>query len=74
MISNTALFTIKGARSRAGKTKSEISKELGISRPTYDSYESYAVPMRFDVGERFAKATGISINSILFWTNTMNKS
>lgn len=60
-------FDIKSARIKAGFTQQEISRKLGMSRQTYQKYESGNMYFRVDTAWKFAAICKISFDSIIFF-------
>ena len=59
-------ITIKAARVNAGLTQIEAAKELGISKNTIISYESYTTCPDIQTAQEMARLFNMSVNDILW--------
>lgn len=56
--------TMESARRRVGLKQSEMAKKLGVSEPTYISYELGKTDIKARTLFKFCEITGVDINDI----------
>lgn len=61
--------TLREIREQKGVTKAAIVRHLGISKPTYDDYESNPESMRIETAKRIAEFLGVNLQDIFFASN-----
>lgn len=59
-------FTVRQARLYKGLTIEEMAKMLGMAAPTYSKMENNSKLMTFEIGKKVSKATGVSLEDIIF--------
>lgn len=59
-------ISIKAARVNAGLTQMDVAKELGKSKNTIVSYESYTTCPDINTAKEMAKLFNMSVNDILW--------
>lgn len=60
-------FSLSAARHNVGLSQSEMADLLGISLPTYVSYEHGKTLMRVDTADKFSKIVKIPKQQIVFF-------
>lgn len=60
-------FSLSAARHNVGLSQSEMADLLGISLPTYVSYEHGKTLMRVDTADKFSKIVKIPKHQIVFF-------
>lgn len=60
--------SLKQARESKGVTKKAMAAHLGISRPTYDTYEAHPERMRIETAKEAAKFLGYKPEDIFFFS------
>lgn len=60
-------FSLSAARHNVGLSQSEMAGLLGISLPTYVSYEHGKTLMRVDTADKFSKIVKIPKQQIVFF-------
>ena len=60
--------SLKQARESKGVTKKAMAAHLGISGPTYDTYETHPERMRIETAKAAAKFLGYKPEDIFFFS------
>lgn len=60
-------FSLSAARHNVGLSQSEMADLLGVSLPTYVSYEHGKTLMRVDTADKFSKIVKIPKQQIVFF-------
>lgn len=60
-------FSLSAARHNIGLSQSEMADLLGVSLPTYVSYEHGKTLMRVDTADKFSKIVKIPKQQIVFF-------
>lgn len=62
--------TLREIREQKGVTKAAMIRHLGISKPTYDDYESNPESMRIETAKQVADFLGVDLQDIFFASNS----
>lgn len=62
--------SLKQARISKGVTKKAMASHLGISGPTYDTYEAHPERMRIETAKEAAAYLGCKPEEIFFFSNS----
>lgn len=62
--------SLEQIRTDKGVSKTAICRHLGISRPTYDAYESNPQTMKVSTAKSLAEYLGVDVTDIFFLSNS----